>query len=106
MDNFQTLFIIILICAFFLIRTSVLLNILTLGIVGGVILLTYIVYTRRPDRAVTPQDVGKDLITDPLVVGRAYFSEVETGPIGDFVGHESSWSDNQGLGAISPDEEA
>ena len=87
-------------------HTSVLLNILTLGIVGGVILLTYIVYTRRPDRAVTPQDVGKDLITDPLVVGRAYFSEVETGPIGDFVGHESSWSDNQGLGAISPDEEA
>ena len=105
MDNFQTLFIIILICAFFLIRLSVLLNILTLGIVGGVILLTYIVYTRRPDRAVTPQDVGKDLITDTLVVGRAYFSELETGPIGDFSG-QSSWSDDQGLGAISPDEEA
>jgi len=105
MDNFQTLFIIILICAFFLIRTSVLLNIITLGIIGGIILLTYIVYTRRPDRAVTPQDVGKDLITDPLVVGRAYFSEVETGPIGDFTGR-SSWSDDQGLRAISPDEEA
>ena len=86
-------------------HTSVLLNILTLGIVGGVILLTYIVYTRRPDRAVTPQDVGKDLITDPLVVGRAYFSELETGPIGDFSG-QSSWSDDQGLRAISPDEEA
>lgn len=105
MDNFQTLFIIILICAFFLIRTSVLLNIITLLIVGGIILLTYIVYTRRPDRAVTPQDVGKDLITDPLVVGRAYFSEVETGPIGDFTGR-SSWPDDQGLRAISPDEEA
>jgi hypothetical protein len=105
MDNFQTLFIIILICAFFLIRTSVLMNIITLLIVGGVILLTYIVYTRRPDRAVTPQDVGKDLITDPLVVGRAYFSEVETGPIGDFTGR-SSWPDNQGLRTISPDEES
>ena len=105
MDNFQTVFIIILICAFFLIRFSVLFNILTLGIVGGIILLTYTVYTRRQDRAVTPQDVGKDLITDPLVVGRAYFSEVETGPIGDFTG-QSSWSDDQGLRAISPDEEA
>jgi hypothetical protein len=105
MDNFQTLFIIILICAFFLIRLSVLFNILTLGIVGGIILLTYTVYTRRQDRAVTPQDVGKDLITDPLVVGRAYFSEVETGPIGDFTG-QSSWSDDQGLRDISPDEEA
>ena len=105
MDNFQTLFIIILICAFFLIRLSVLFNILTLGIFGGIILLTYTVYTRRQDRAVTPQDVGKDLITDPLVVGRAYFSEVETGPIGDFTG-QSSWSDDQGLRAISPNEEA
>lgn len=105
MDNFQTLFIIILICAFFLIRLSVLLNIFTLMIVGGIILLTYTVYTRRPDRTVTPQDVGKDLITDPLVVGRAYFSEVETGPIGDFSG-QSSWPDDQGLRAISPDEES
>jgi hypothetical protein len=105
MDNFETLLIIILICAAFLIKFSVLLNIITLVIVGGIALMTYRVYTKRSDRGVTAQDVGKDLVTDPLVVGRAYFSEPETGPIGDFTGR-SSWPDNQGLRAISPDEEA
>jgi len=95
MNSSQTLFIIIFSSLLILFRFSIVMNILTLGIVGGLVYFMYVAYTRRQDLETTALDVGKDLITDPLVVGRAYFSEPETGPIGDFVG--SSRSDNDGL---------
>jgi|SRR6056300_747859 hypothetical protein len=100
MDNLRTLSIIILMCLFVLMRFSILLNLITLAIVGGFIYLSFKVYTRRNDREVTVDDVARDLMTDPLVVGRAYFSEPETGPIGDFTG-TSSWSDDDGLKTLT-----
>ena len=99
MENSTALFTIIFLCLIFLVRWSVLFNIATLAIVGGVIFMTYVVYTQREDRETTAADVGKDLITDPLVVGRAYFSGTKTGPIGDFSGR-SSWPDDNGLKAL------
>ena len=100
MDNFKTLFIIILMCLAVTLRFSILLNLITLTIVAGFIYLSFKVYTRRNDREATVDDVAYDIMTDPLVVGRAYFSEPETGPIGDFTG-TSSWPDDNGLKTLT-----
>lgn len=100
MDNFKTLFIIILMCLAVTLRFSILLNLITLTIVAGFIYLSFKVYKRRNDREATVDDVAYDIMTDPLVVGRAYFSEPETGPIGDFTG-TSSWPDDNGLKTLT-----
>lgn len=99
-DNLHVLFIIMLVSLFFLVPFSVLLNIVTLGIVASVLYILFTVYTRRQDRAATMEDVAKDLMSDPLVVGRAYFSEPATGPIGDFTG-VSSWPDDNGMNRLT-----
>lgn len=100
MDTIKTLFIIIFMSLLVLMKFSVLLNLITLAIVSGFIYLSFKVYTRRNDREVTVDDVARDLMTDPLVVGRAYFSEPETGPIGNFTG-TSSWPDDNGLKTLT-----
>jgi len=95
MDNLYLLFILFLSGMFIVFPFSVVINIITLCIVGMFVYFLYVAYTHRQNREVTALDVGRDMMTDPLVVGRAYFSEPTTGPIGDFVG--SSMSDNDGL---------
>jgi len=99
-DNYFALFIIILICLFFIFPFSILLNIITLGIIGFILSIVLSVYKRRRNREVTLEEVGRDLISDPLVVGRAYFYEPETGPIGDFSG-VSTWPDDDRLNSLT-----
>lgn len=100
MNNYRVLFIIVILSLFYLVRLSVLLNLFTLAILGGVVALSYMVYMRREDRGKTVENIGDELMTDPLVVGRAYFSEPAVGPIGDFVG-VSSWPNDERLEALS-----
>lgn len=39
------------------------------------------------DKPASASDVLVDILKDPLVTSRAYFTEPATGPIGDFVGY-------------------
>ena len=39
---------------------------------------------------VSASDVAKDILKDPLVVSRAYFTEPKIGSIGDFKGQQTS----------------
>jgi len=39
---------------------------------------------------VSASDVGQDILKDPLVVSRAYFTEPKIGSIGDFEGQQTS----------------
>ena len=39
---------------------------------------------------VSASDVAKDILKDPLVVSRAYFTGSKTGPIGNFKGQQTS----------------
>jgi hypothetical protein len=39
---------------------------------------------------VSASDVAQDILKDPLVVSRAYFTEPKLGPIGDFEGQQTS----------------
>tara|TARA_R110001599_G_scaffold53506_2_gene149397 strand:+ start:168 stop:386 length:219 start_codon:yes stop_codon:yes gene_type:complete len=39
---------------------------------------------------VSASDVGQDILKDPLVVSRAYFTEPKIGSIGDFKGQQTS----------------
>ncbi|QIG59922.1 hypothetical protein [Dishui Lake phycodnavirus 4] len=98
-QNIHLLFIITLATLFLIVPFSIVINLLTLSIVGVLVYFLYVAYTHRQDREITALDVGSDLMTDPLVVGRAYFGEPTTGPIGDFVG--LSGSDNDGLYTFS-----
>lgn len=41
----------------------------------------------QKDKPTSATDVLIDIIKDPLVTSRAYFTEPATGPIGDFVGY-------------------
>lgn len=49
----------------------------------------YILYNRRKNKQDTASDVFFDLLKDPLIVSRAYFTEPVTGDIGDFEGYDS-----------------
>lgn len=42
----------------------------------------------------TASDTLVDMLKDPLVTSRAYFTEPATGPIGDFVGYSSMSQDD------------
>lgn len=77
---------------------SVILNIITLIIVAALFILFFSLYKKRKNKSDTAYDVGVDLLKDPLVVSRAYFTEPALGDIGDFEGFESSgWSEDDWL---------
>jgi len=82
---------------------SIILNIITILIVALAIGLFLGLYDRaqksKPD--IKASEVLRDTLKDPLVVSRAYFTEPTTGPIGDFTGMESSWSEDNRLHGFS-----
>lgn len=61
---------------------------LALGLMVAVYLYFNTDIVIRPkDEPPTATDVLMDNLKDPLVTSRAFFTEPETGPIGDFVGY-------------------
>ena len=77
---------------------SVILNIITLTIVAALFILFFSWYKKRKNKSDTAFDVGLELLKDPLVVSRAYFTEPATGDIGDFEPFSSSgWSEDDWL---------
>ena len=68
---------------------SVVLNIITILFVAAVVVMFYLVYYRRKNKADTASDVLVDMLKDPLIVSRAYFTEPLSGPIGDFEAYDS-----------------
>jgi hypothetical protein len=73
---------------------SIILNIITILIVIVMVNLFLRLYKDRKDKSgtenVKASDVAKDLLNDPLVVSRAYFTEPKLGSIGDFEGQQTS----------------
>ena len=69
---------------------SVILNIITLTIVAALFILFFSLYKKRKNKSDTAFYVGLELLKDPLVVSRAYFTEPATGDIGDFEPFSSS----------------
>lgn len=73
---------------------SIIINIITIIIVLAMSGLFLRLYDDRKSKSgtenVSASDVAQDILNDPLIVSRAYFTEPELGPIGDFVGHETS----------------
>ena len=85
---------------------SVILNIITLSIVAALFILFFSLYKKRKNKSDTAFEVGLDLLKDPLVVSRAYFTEPVTGDIGDFEPFlTSGWSEDDWLHGF-PHEEA
>lgn len=74
---------------------SIILNIITILIVLAIVVLFLRLYynvkskTVDEDKDVTASDVVQDIIKDPLVVSRAYFTEPKTGNIGTFKGQQT-----------------
>lgn len=68
---------------------SVILNIITLLFVSAFVVLFYLVYYRRKNKDDTATDVLIDMLKDPLIVSRAYFTEPIDGPLGDFEAYDS-----------------
>jgi hypothetical protein len=66
---------------------SILLNIITLTIVGYLFYAAFRIYNNRPDKSMTASDVFQNALKDPGFVTHAYFQEAKTGPVGEFEGH-------------------
>ena len=62
---------------------------LTIGLLLAVYLYfnTDTPFSPKKEPIATATDVLADNLKDPLVTSRAYFTEPESGPIGDFVGY-------------------
>ena len=75
---------------------SIILNIITILIVlvmSGLFLRLYNIRKSKSDTEhviVNASDVAQDILKDPLIVSRAYFTEPTYGPIGDFKGQQTS----------------
>ena len=73
---------------------SIILNIITIIIVVAMFGLFLRLYEDRKSKSgtenVRASDVAQDILKDPLVVSRAYFTEPKLGPIGDFEGQQTS----------------
>ena len=73
---------------------SIILNIITIIIVVAMFGLFLRLYEDRKSKSgtenVRASDVAHDILKDPLVVSRAYFTEPKLGPIGDFEGQQTS----------------
>jgi len=73
---------------------SIILNIITIIIVLVMVGLFLRLYEDRKSKSgtenVSASDVGQDILKDPLVVSRAYFTEPKIGSIGDFKGQQTS----------------
>ena len=73
---------------------SIILNIITIIIVLAMVGLFLRLYEDRKSKSgtenVRASDVAQDILKDPLVVSRAYFTEPKLGPIGDFEGQQTS----------------
>ena len=73
---------------------SIILNIITIIIVLAMVGLFLRLYEDRKSKSgtknVSASDVGQDILKDPLVVSRAYFTEPKIGSIGDFKGQQTS----------------
>jgi hypothetical protein len=73
---------------------SIILNIITIIIVVVMFGLFLRLYEDRKSKSgtenVRASDVAQDILKDPLVVSRAYFTEPKLGPIGDFEGQQTS----------------
>ena len=73
---------------------SIILNIITIIIVVSMFGLFLRLYEDRKSKSgtenVRASDVAQDILKDPLVVSRAYFTEPKLGPIGDFEGQQTS----------------
>lgn len=73
---------------------SIILNIITILIVLVMFGLFLRLYEDRKSKSgtenVRASDVAQDILKDPLVVSRAYFTEPKLGPIGDFEGQQTS----------------
>jgi len=73
---------------------SIILNIITILIVIAIIILFLKLYytnvkNKTEEKNVTASDIIQDIIKDPLVVSRAYFTEPKTGNIGTFKGQQT-----------------
>jgi len=73
---------------------SIILNIITILIVLFMFGLFLRLYEDRKSKSgtenVNASDVAQDILKDPLVVSRAYFTESKLGPIGYFEGQQTS----------------
>ena len=73
---------------------SIILNIITIIIVVAMFGLFLRLYEDRKSKSgtenVRASDVAQDILKDPLIVSRAYFTEPKLGPIGDFEGQQTS----------------
>jgi len=73
---------------------SIILNIVTIIIVLVMFGLFLRLYGDRKSKTgtknVSASDVAQDILDDPLIVSRAYFTEPELGSIGDFEGQQTS----------------
>ena len=73
---------------------SIILNIITIIIVIAMFGLFLRLYEDRKSKTgtknVSASDVAQDILDDPLIVSRAYFTEPELGSIGDFEGQQTS----------------
>jgi len=70
----------------------------------GILSALYLYFQKDVLLKARPKDISEDTVTasetllemlkDPLVTSRAYFTEPATGPIGDFVGYSPVSQDN------------
>lgn len=66
-------------------------------LIGLAIVLSIFVYLKSDvllKDSPTASDTLMDMLKDPLVTSRAYFTEPATGPIGDFVGYSPMSQDD------------
>lgn len=73
---------------------SIILNIITIIIVLAMVGLFLRLYEDRKSKSgtknVSASDVAQDILKDPLVVSRAYFTGSKIGSIGNFEGQQTS----------------
>tara|TARA_B100001559_G_C16404212_1_gene577217 strand:- start:200 stop:442 length:243 start_codon:yes stop_codon:yes gene_type:complete len=74
---------------------SVILNLITLLIVAALCVLFFTLKKKRKNKKETDTayDVATDMLKDPLIVSRAYFTESKIGDIGDFSGYSNPESE-------------
>jgi hypothetical protein len=74
-------------------------------VVAFIITILVTMETYRPSidkpSTVTATDVLNDNLKDPVIVSRAYFTDTIDGPIGEFTGYPSSWSEDNRLHSFS-----
>ena len=73
---------------------SIILNIITIIIVLAMVGLFLRLYEDRKSKSgtenVSVSDIAQDILKDPLVVSRAYFTGSKIGSIGNFKGQQTS----------------